>query len=84
MMFYYVALLYFDLNLENLPYLRQYGNELLREKESYMVKVGKQDTFKKYYQLNKIKLNKQKDIKNKISINKSVELCWSFKEGFNL
>ena len=32
-------------------------------------------------------LNKQKDIKNKISINninKSVELCWSFKEGFNL
>ena len=43
--------------------------KILREKESYMVKVGKQDTFKKYYQLNniKMKLNKQKDIKNKIS-----------------
>ena len=25
--------------------------KILREKESYMVKVGKQDTFKKYYQL---------------------------------
>ena len=26
--------------------------KILREKESYMVKVGKQDTLKKYYQLN--------------------------------
>ena len=34
--------------------------------------------------LNKQKDMKKKDIKNKISINKSVELCWSFKEGFNL
>ena len=29
--------------------------KILREKESYMVKVGKQDTFKKYYQLNNMK-----------------------------
>ena len=27
----------------------------MREKESYMVEVGKQDTFKKYYQLNDMK-----------------------------
>ena len=27
----------------------------MRERESYMVKVGKQDTFKKYYQLNNMK-----------------------------
>ena len=34
-----------------------------------------------------MKLNKQKDIKKiryQLTINKSVELCWSFKEGFNL
>ena len=29
--------------------------KILREKESYMVKVGKQDTFKKYYLLNNMK-----------------------------
>ena len=30
-------------------------NILLREKESYMAKVGKQDTWEKYYQLNNMK-----------------------------
>ena len=29
--------------------------KILREKESYMVKVCKQDTFKKYYQINNMK-----------------------------
>ena len=45
-------------------FLSKYFYKILREKESYMVKVGKQDTLKKYYQLNirKMKLNKQKDI----------------------
>ena len=33
-----------------------------------------------------MKLNKQryKKIRYQLTINKSVELCWSFKEGFNL
>ena len=44
---------YFDLFPEII--FKQNFYKILREKESYMVKVGKQDTFKKYYRLDNMK-----------------------------
>ena len=63
--FYLIMILIMETLLHNVykPYLRlpnltcffccvNFFYKLLRKKRSYMVKIGKQDTFKKYYLLN--------------------------------